>query len=344
MLSELIFKKQQDIKKNFSYDSIVSSPKFTQINVNEECFFRCKMCFKWRPDIYKPKVSKQVKTSEIKKFLLSLSSITGRGYVVNFAGGEPLLRKDLLEIINYASILGFHAQLSTNGWLIDRRMAKKIVESGLKGINISIDGTTAETHDKMRGTPGSFDKAVNAIKYLNEINDITIAIQTVLCELNYHEAIGMINWVDGSKEIKALHFNVVTQPNNTHYNSNWYKEEFSYLWPKDIEKIHGVLDKIIGKKMSDSRIVQSVEQLKAYKEYFKNPKEFVKYTPCHFDRTLSLSSIGDMFMCFNHEKIGNVRNNNANTVWKSNRAVKIRENIKNCKKNCHVLLNCNYKG
>ena len=228
---------EKNMTGNEQFSGNISSPQFAVINVNEECFFRCQMCFKWKPDINILPNSKRITTQEIKEFVSDLRKLVPKGYVLNFAGGEPFLRKDFLEIIRFASGLGFYTTVATNGWLIDsEKKAKKIVESGLGGIVFSIDGATANTHDKMRRYPGSFEKAMEAIGYLRKYRDtlqknrkfndrLCISIQTVLCELNYHQAIDMIEWI-ASSDIRSIHFNAVSEPNNTRHDSHWYKNEF----------------------------------------------------------------------------------------------------------------------
>ena len=364
MLSKLLNKK---LKKTFSKNMTgneqlnvsftgykVAPPQFIVINVNEECFFKCQMCYKWKPDINILPDSKRITTSEIKQFISDLRKLVPKGYVINFAGGEPFLRKDLLDIIKFGSNLGFYTTVATNGWLINsEKKARAIVESGLGGIIFSIDGATAETHDKMRRHPGSFKRAVQAIKFLGKYRDLLqsnrsfndrlcISIQTVLCELNYHEAIDMINWVDSS-DIRSVHFNAVSEPNNTRHDPYWYKNEFSYLWPKNIGKFTSVIDEIYKRKLSGSKIAETKAQILAYKNYFKYPDKFVKNGSCNFDKSLTLSSTGDMFLCFNYKSIGNIRDIRLTDAWKSYSAEMVRKDIRKCERNCHFLINCYYE-
>jgi MoaA/NifB/PqqE/SkfB family radical SAM enzyme len=249
---------------------------------------------------------------------------------------------------------GFYTQVATNGWLIDSdAKAKEIVESGLGGIIFSVDGATAQTHDSIRRKEGSFDRVKSAIRHLGrhrdaiqkdrEFNDrLCISIQTVLCELNYKEALQMIEWVDSS-DIRSVHFNAVSEPNNTPHDPYWYKNDFAFLWPKDMQDFHKVIDIIEEKKMKGSKIAESLSQIRAYKSYFSDPEKFVKQGPCNFDRSLTLSSTGDIFMCFNFGSIGNIRQTKLKKAWSSSDAIRIREDIRRCKQNCHFLINCYYE-
>ncbi|GBR73923.1 radical SAM protein [Candidatus Termititenax aidoneus] len=78
--------------------------------------------------------------------------------------GEPLLNKDILEIIKYT--IGFaDPYLTTNGQLIDETLAEKIVDSGCVNISVSIDGCSQAVYEKYR-RGGRAEKAINALKYL----------------------------------------------------------------------------------------------------------------------------------------------------------------------------------
>ncbi len=85
-------------------------------------------------------------------------------YFVVFAGAEPLLRKDLPECIAYANDLGMVTGLSTNGLLLTSGYAAVLKQKGLNFINISVDSAIAEVHDALRGSPGIFKKAMEAVQ------------------------------------------------------------------------------------------------------------------------------------------------------------------------------------
>jgi len=83
--------------------------------------------------------------------------------VVLFSGGEPLMRKDLLTLIEHAKKVGMRAVISTNGTLIDQEKAEKFAELGLSYVGISLDGMR-ETNDKFRGHKGAYDQAIRGIR------------------------------------------------------------------------------------------------------------------------------------------------------------------------------------
>ncbi|MGC8669225.1 MAG: radical SAM protein [Chthonomonadales bacterium] len=82
---------------------------------------------------------------------------------VLFSGGEPLVRPDVLDLIAYAQSLGLAATLSTNGTLIDEKMAERLAQMGLRYAGISIDGLQVR-HDKLRGVEGAFQATLRGIE------------------------------------------------------------------------------------------------------------------------------------------------------------------------------------
>ncbi len=85
---------------------------------------------------------------------------------VVFSGGEPLVRRDIIDILEYARKKGLGVTLLTNGILIDRSSAVFFASMNIR-VKISIDGVTAGTHDFLRGS-GSFSGALQALAFLKE--------------------------------------------------------------------------------------------------------------------------------------------------------------------------------
>lgn len=86
-------------------------------------------------------------------------------YYVNFTGGEPLLRKDLNELINYAAEKGLITAVSTNALALTPDKLKQLKNNGLMILNISIDSVYPKIHDELRQYSGSFQKAKEAVAF-----------------------------------------------------------------------------------------------------------------------------------------------------------------------------------
>ncbi|MDJ0784213.1 MAG: mycofactocin radical SAM maturase [Desulfosarcinaceae bacterium] len=102
----------------------------------------------------------------------------------NIGGGEPFMRPDFLDLMDYAHQKGMVTCISTNGTLIDRETARRL-DHPLVYIQVSLDGASPGSNDPIRGK-GSFDKVLHALDCLRE-RDIEVSINTVLTRLSYPE-------------------------------------------------------------------------------------------------------------------------------------------------------------
>lgn len=101
-------------------------------------------------------------------------------------GGEPLLRPDFFEIMAYVSALGFNWGMTSNGSLITKEVAKKLYETGMGTVSISVDGLQS-THDWFRMSEGSYDKTIEGINNLLAYPFKHVQITTVVHGRNYNE-------------------------------------------------------------------------------------------------------------------------------------------------------------
>jgi radical SAM protein with 4Fe4S-binding SPASM domain len=82
---------------------------------------------------------------------------------VALIGGEAYLRKDWVELVAAITAAGMECGLQSGGRNLSDERIERAADAGLNGVGISIDGL-AEVHDKVRGVPGSFEKAVAALR------------------------------------------------------------------------------------------------------------------------------------------------------------------------------------
>lgn len=104
---------------------------------------------------------------------------------VLLSGGEPLARPEALEFIAHAQSIGLPTTLSTNGLLIDDKMADKLADSGLRYIGISLDGIETR-HDKLRGMTGAFAGSLAAIDRCRS-RGIKVGVRFTVHGLNWQD-------------------------------------------------------------------------------------------------------------------------------------------------------------
>ncbi|MEW6536685.1 MAG: radical SAM protein [Candidatus Auribacterota bacterium] len=103
--------------------------------------------------------------------------------VLILTGGEPMARNDIYDLARYASDRGLHTVMAPCGHLITAGTARRLKESGIGHISISIDGATEEAHDSFRGVPGAFKGSLQGIFFAREAG-ISFQINITVSRLN----------------------------------------------------------------------------------------------------------------------------------------------------------------
>jgi 12,18-didecarboxysiroheme deacetylase len=126
--------------------------------MTRRCNLKCVHCYAQAVD---PEGNDEISTEQGKEIIRDLAQYGAP--VMLFSGGEPLVRKDLVELAKFATEQGMRAVISTNGTLITKEKARELKEVGLSYVGISLDGME-EVHNKFRGVPNSFKKALEGIE------------------------------------------------------------------------------------------------------------------------------------------------------------------------------------
>ena len=150
------------------------------IRVTKRCNAFCKHCYGNSGEPF----NNELTTREIKKLIDVYSDEFGVKKIF-FTGGEPFARGDIVEILQYAYYKNMEILISTNGSLLTKNILKEIQNINFSMFQISIDGPK-EIHNKIRGD-GFFEKAINALKLLKELNFKNVTIATCLMRENYDQ-------------------------------------------------------------------------------------------------------------------------------------------------------------
>ncbi|MBI4055380.1 MAG: radical SAM protein [Elusimicrobia bacterium] len=154
--------------------------------VTAGCNLRCIHCR--RTDVLTQGAPEELTTEEAKKLIQDLALMGGP--VLVFSGGEPLFRKDILEIAAYARARGLPVAMATNGTLVRKEVACAIKEAGIYYASISLDGAKPATHDAFRGL-GNFERALRGFLHLQEVG-IKVQINFTVTRGNVHELSEMV--------------------------------------------------------------------------------------------------------------------------------------------------------
>ena len=173
----------------------LSAPTTVIWEITRNCNLRCMHCFSNSGN----QGSNELKINEIKKIIDDLAK--RKIFYIDFTGGEPLLRPDIFEILNYTSGKKISFSLSTNGYLVNEEIVELLKRTNVFQVQISIDGID-KVHDRFRGVNGSFQQALKAIRLLKDA-EIGVTISTTANKTNLNQ---ISNIIDLAMNIGATAF------------------------------------------------------------------------------------------------------------------------------------------
>lgn len=139
-------------------------PVFATLELTLKCNLRCVHCYNFDRAIpyAKAKRENELTLPEIKDLIDELAEA---GTIsLGLSGGEPLIHPDIFEIISYAREKRLSVRLKTNAIFLTEEKAKKLADLHLSGIDVSVYGACAETHDAFTKQKGSFEKTWSGIR------------------------------------------------------------------------------------------------------------------------------------------------------------------------------------
>jgi MoaA/NifB/PqqE/SkfB family radical SAM enzyme len=317
----------------------LETPECLHININFACNLRCTICSISRKTMIG---KKELTTAEVKKIIRQGSAMGIKTLLL--LGGEPFLRKDILQISTYAENMGMQVAIITNGTLIDKALARRIIASKLEHLDFSIDGLE-KGHDKIRGK-GTFKKTLKAISILEGMieksgSKLTIGTNFTITNSNVSEMMPTVRFFEKRYKKKNpgcfdIHFQPLVSNNARPQKIEKSPEELKPGNFRILEKNMAQLASYIHrhKNRGAQSIVrsQTIEHLEAIRKYFEGtlkPDESKCYAG--FNRLMTTQR-GQFYLC--GTSFGDVRKQKLADAWRSEEAKNARKFIKKCKHPC----------
>ena len=326
-------------------------PTNAVLEITSRCNLRCEFCWLWgESGVGKKYAKEEMSTEEVKNVIDSLPATC---YLVYIAGGEPFIRKDILEIIKYTKSKGTMVNLTTNGMLIGK-MSKGIIESGLDQINISVDGMK-ETHDSIRGR-GSFDKVMENTRKLIEEKKLRgskrpiIKLNTTISTLNYSNLVPMMELASdiGVDRLTFQHLWFTSKELATSHKEmmkKFFDIDCKGIFGYVNERIHDIDEKVLEPELAKIREISKKTgvDVKFWPDLSKRGMSFSDYrdldhimeSKClHPWFVVNIKPNGDVVPCTDYYIpeyiVGNLKEKRLKDLWNSARFITFRKKLKQC--------------
>ena len=161
--------------------ALEDKPYIVSWNLTKRCNLLCPHCYIEALNAPAPELSE----SEAQFVIDELSYLNSKLMLV-LSGGEPMLRRDIFDLVEYASQAGFIVVLGSNGTLLTAENLRLLKDAGLRGMGISIDSTIDASHDSFRGLQGAHELSISALKIGREMG-IETQLDVTLTDKNWKE-------------------------------------------------------------------------------------------------------------------------------------------------------------
>jgi len=303
------------------------SPPFLVLFVNSLCNMKCDHCFYWRNLNQRDDLSKDE--------IFALSRSLGPVDHLSLSGGEPFLRREIGEICRQFVRQNGVTQIyvPSNGWYTEKTIEQlgiALQEPDLRlfAVELSLDGTAA-FHDRFRGIPGAFDRAMRTYDALAELQRrdprLRIHANSTATNVNIDEIRRLTTFLfERCPQMDHHNLAIIRgdrkDPSLLAPDSAAYRDLFVYirrLWrPREEGRYGGIVEPMLqwAKLETMSRKTQVV--------------------PCSAGKiTGVVYANGDVSVCELHEPLGNLRQNSFAEIWWSEAAQRLRASI--AAKACH---------
>ena len=309
------------------------APISVDINITRRCNLRCSFCSANPAEVGDPCVSEELSLQELHDLFEQIEDMGV--FYIRLAGGEPLVRADIYEILKDLQNFAFYKLVLTNGIPLSRRMVDALAQAGMSTIGISLDGPTADLHDHHRGVPGTFHRVMRNLEHVRAVG-LDYSAQFVVTRYNVKQLVEMVK-VCEAEGFSALKFILL--------NLSGKARESLDFFPNFAQWSAGLLELTDYLRDNPSRLKVSIlpphEDPVPYELYFplKNAKRLddlltvwridVANAPpavqigCAAGRTqLTIFEDGSVFGCDlmkDHDfwNAGNVRRQSLQTIWDS---------------------------
>ena len=283
-------------------------PVLSEIALTYKCNNRCTFCYANAPN--RGDECPEMTTAEVKRIIDRIAD-EAHCPTLSFTGGEPTLRADLPELVQYGSAKGLRVNLISNGIRVgDMDYARALAEAGLDSAQISIEGGSAAVHDAITQHPGSWEAATQGVRNLRALG-VHTHTNTTLCGGNREHLHELVDFLHSELQSEYFSMNMVIRTGTA---LDHAEDDMSY----------GEVGPII-------QSVQAYSQEQGIEFIWYSPVPYCMFNPVQaglgskscacVDGLISVNPAGELLPCSSFEKgIGDLLHSPFDAVWNSRAA------------------------
>ncbi len=282
------------------------------------CNAKCRTCDRWQeqPD------PRTLSTDEGRQLIEQLAQ-AGVMHLC-FTGGEPLLRRDIFELIACARANDLSTSMFTNALLLNERRANELINAGLDAVYISLDGSTPELNDTLRGINGYFTLAIQAIENLKALRSNSrpkIFIAVTVTKANMYDLENLARFVK-SRTLDGLSF----QP-ALHVPEIMYRvaDDLAFA-PGDGAVLQNLVNQVV--KMYGDILPMSRDYYRQFAAHIDNPPSLKEHNNIAGYALAMIDPFGNIYPDpLEIAAMGNIREQTFKEIWFGGRAREVRHRI-----------------
>lgn len=297
------------------------------IFVTNRCNLRCRMCGVW--DLYCAGGHEAELTTEEWKAVIASAAKELGTFLLTISGGEPMLRPDIFELIQFARKLGVSVHLCSNATLLTEAKILQLKEAGLVSISISLESTEEILHNHLQGKD-TFADVVRSIQLLRTLApEIRVGINFLITRKNYEKMIPMVHFARdlGVHQIKFLPIHSNLQHRHkarTEFEDLFFEKEDLPALAQEVEAVR--------KECRQSGLRSSSDAFfKGIVDYYTTPRKVKCYAGYSVG---TVDPLGNVAPCCDKNSTLNVRQQSLASIWWSPEFHRMRDLVFHCNVPC----------
>ena len=324
-------------------------PLAVTFEVTYVCNLKCEMCSQWqfRKTLPGQQYSREgeLTTDEYRTLIDELAKAGTRK--IGLTGGEPFVRKDLVEIISHINSRNIYSTVTTNGTLMKEKDVENILKTGLDHIVFSLDGPPG-IHDEVRGVRGTYDRLIKSLHIFSRIRGELglkkpwIRINHAISAQTSSHLSEIFDHLDGI-DVDAVHFNYLFFTDaESEEKTNLILAQYLGTTKMEDQKLPDELKQVDVEKLHKQiALVADTSRKKQIRVHFSPPlrgdeigRRFYDPNYTYVDKCFSpwfrgrVNPYGEVYPCSIDLLMGNIRDKGFMALWNGEKYRKFRKDLK----------------